>query len=153
MRQAARAADIDPDRLIFAAKADAKTHFGRLALADLYLDTFIYGAHTTASDALSVGVPVVTLLGGTFARRVAASLLTRTGLTELITQSPEQYEDLAVALAEDPVRLEALKKKVRLNSPPLFDAARFARYLEAAYLRMWERHEAGEKPESFAVEA
>ena len=154
LRNHARAAGIDPARLIFAPRADAESHFARLALADLYLDPFLYGAHTTASDALWAGAPVITLKGETFARRVAASLLTVAGLEELITKTPTDYENLVVALASDKARLTVLKQKLttdRTNSA-LFDTAAFTTHLESAYRRMAERRQSGLAPESFAVD-
>ena len=152
MREA-QARGVDPARLIFAPRVDADAHAARLVLVDVVLDTFTYGAHTTASDALWAGVPVVTRLGEAFAGRVAASLLTVVGLPELITQTAQEYENLAVALAGDPARLAALKLKLRNNrdSTPLFDAARYARDLESAYRGIWAKHEAGEPPESLAI--
>ena len=151
LRAHARDTGIDPARLIFAPRAEAGIHFSRLALADLYLDTFLYGAHTTAGDALWSGAPVVTLRGETFARRVAASLLEKAGLPELIAPSPTEYENLAVALATDKARLASLKQKLAELRPSLFDAALFTRHLEEAYSRMSARHQAGERPEGFAL--
>ncbi len=144
---------IDPARLVFAPHADAKTHFARLALADLYLDTLIYGAHTTASDALWSGVPVVTMLGDTFARRVAASLLTQAGLTELIANTCDEYEAIAANLAQDAPRLAKLKAHLMESRKTMFDSRSFARHLEAAYRTMWQRYLTGKKPESFATES
>jgi predicted O-linked N-acetylglucosamine transferase (SPINDLY family) len=144
---------VDPARLIFAPPVDLATHMARLPLIDLFLDTYIYGAHTTASDALWAGVPVVTKLGSSFTGRVAASLLSATGLAELITHSPEDYENLAVALAHEPARLARLKTHLKngRTSFPLFDSAAFARDLEKAFAGMWARYQTGLAPESFAV--
>ena len=107
-------------------------------MADLFLDTLPYNAHTTASDALWTGVPLVTCCGEGFAGRVAASLLTAIGLAELITENLTDYENLALALARDPARLASLKQKLEQNrlTAPLFDTARFTSNLEAAYEKM-----------------
>jgi predicted O-linked N-acetylglucosamine transferase (SPINDLY family) len=128
-------------------------HLGRQQLADLFLDTHPYNAHATASDALWAGLPVLTCLGSQFDGRVAASLLETIGLPELVTHRLQEYEALALALARDPARLGNLRARLRdmrLTSP-LFDTDRFARSLEAAYLRVTEMSRAGHAPESFAV--
>ncbi|MDO8607505.1 MAG: tetratricopeptide repeat protein [Phaeospirillum sp.] len=144
---------IAPDRLIFAERCDMPDHLARHDCADLFLDTLPYNAHTTASDALWAGLPVLTCLGETFAGRVAASLLSAVGLPELITSSPEEYEALALTLARDPLRLEGLRRRLQheRDTAPLFDSAGFTRDLEAAYTRMWERWRAGQPPEAFAI--
>jgi predicted O-linked N-acetylglucosamine transferase (SPINDLY family) len=109
------------------------------------LDTLPYGGHTTASDALWAGTPVLTRLGNTFAGRVAASLLQAVGLPELITHSSGQYEALACELAGNPRRLQEIKTKLARNRDvmPIFDTGRMTRNLEAAYIQMWERHQRG----------
>ncbi len=152
--QAARRG-VAPERLVFAAKTDLADHLARHRLADLFLDTLPYNAHTTASDALWAGLPVLTRVGETFAGRVAASLLNAVGLPELMTTSQADYEALAIALAHDPDRLSAIKQKLARNrvSSPLFDAARYARHLERAYEAVHERHHAGLPPDHIAVEA
>jgi predicted O-linked N-acetylglucosamine transferase (SPINDLY family) len=124
-------------------------------LADLFLDTRLYNAHTTASDALWAGVPVLTCLGGTFPARVAASLLQAVGLPELISHSLEEYEEQAVRLATQPTELAELRMKLAENRlrTPLFDTERFARHLERAYEMMWERHVRGLPPASLQVPA
>jgi predicted O-linked N-acetylglucosamine transferase (SPINDLY family) len=129
-------------------------HLARVRLADLFLDTLYYNAHTTAADALWAGVPVLTRPGATFASRVAGSLLGAVGLPELITTSLTDYEALAVALARDPQRLAGVRQKLARNRDvcPLFDTARFTRHIEAAYTTMWQRAECGERPQSFAVD-
>jgi predicted O-linked N-acetylglucosamine transferase (SPINDLY family) len=140
--------------LIFAAKVEnISDHLARQRQADLFLDTLPYNAHTTASDALWAGLPVLTCLGETFAGRVAASLLKAVGLPELITTSLEDYEALALKLAREPTLLAAIKAKLANNRDtcPLFDTARFTRHIEAAYTTMWERQQRGEPPECFAV--
>jgi protein O-GlcNAc transferase len=144
---------VDPGRLIFAPTLPHEQHLARHRHADLFLDTLHYNAHTSASDALWAGLPVLTCLGETFASRVAGSLLSAVGLPELITRSLADYEGLAHALAHDPTRLAALRKKLgdNLKVAPLFDTARFTRHIEAAYTTMWERTERGEPPQSFAI--
>jgi predicted O-linked N-acetylglucosamine transferase (SPINDLY family) len=154
LRHEAQARDIDPERLIFAPfMPKSEDHLARLGLADLFLDTLPYNAHATALDALWAGVPVVTCPGSTFAGRVAASLLTAIGLPGLIARSTEEYEALALRLADDPQALAAVKTKLARNrlTEPLFDTERFTRDLETAYVKMWERHERGETPTDFAV--
>jgi predicted O-linked N-acetylglucosamine transferase (SPINDLY family) len=145
LRREARQRGIEPERLVFAKRVPAPEHLARLRVADLFIDTWPCNAHTTASDALWAGLPVLTCAGRSFAGRVAASLLTALDLPELVTGSPEEYEGLAVALATDPSRLGALKSKLahaRLTKP-LFDTRLFARHLESAYRSMMERHRAG----------
>jgi protein O-GlcNAc transferase len=145
LRREAQARGVESSRLIFAHRAPLGDHLGRMQLAGLALDTFPYNSHTTASDALWAGVPLVTLKGKTFASRVAASLLNAAGLPELSTTSWDEYFTLAKALALDAPRLEALRKRLLENrlSCPLFDTERFTRDLERLYLRMWEQHQAG----------
>jgi len=145
---------ISSQRLIFAPKVKENAdHLARQRQADLFLDTLPYNAHTTASDALWAGLPVLTCLGETFAGRVAASLLHAIGLPELITTSLDEYEALALKLAREPSRLASIKAKIARNrhTYPLFNTARFTRHIEAAYTTMWERHQRGEPPQSFAV--
>lgn len=135
LRAAARERGIDPSRLVFAERVDSDTHLARQQLADLFLDTMPYNAHATACDALWAGLPVLTRRGNAFAARVAASLVTAAGVPELITETAEDYEALALALARDPARLKALRDKLIANraTAPLFDTPRLARELEAAY--------------------
>ncbi|HTP60524.1 MAG TPA: tetratricopeptide repeat protein [Burkholderiales bacterium] len=149
LRRAARAAGIDADRLVFAPSVENYSlHLGRFAAADLFLDSFPYNAHTTASDALWTGLPVLTCAGETFASRVAGSLLHAVGLPELVTSSPAEYERLALRLAGTPGELRQLRSRLRENrgAAPLFDTPRFTRDLEAAYLGMWQEHAAGRPP-------
>jgi predicted O-linked N-acetylglucosamine transferase (SPINDLY family) len=145
LRHAATACGIDPQRLIFAPILPVQDHLARLQLADLALDTFPVTSHTTASDALWAGIPLVTRIGENFVSRVAASLLQTIGLPELVTGSLEEYFALARDLALDPARLTTLREHLaqqRLSSP-LFDTERFTRHLETLYLRIWEQHEKG----------
>jgi predicted O-linked N-acetylglucosamine transferase (SPINDLY family) len=128
-------------------------HLARHRLADLFLDTLPYNAHTTASDALWSGLPVLTCTGDTFAGRVAASLLTALELPELITSTPEDYEARAVALAMQPAVLGELKRKLADNRRigPLFDTERFTRHIETAYTTMQQRHLSGLVPDHLVV--
>lgn len=145
---------VDPDRLVFAPfEADQAKHIARYGQADLFLDTLPVNAHTTASDALWAGVPVVTCPGESFVSRVAASLLHAVGLPELVAPSLEAYEALALSLAQDPQRLTALKAHLAAvrASAPLFDTATYTRNLDTAYLRMHALHHAGKPPEAIVV--
>lgn len=153
LRKEAAQRGVAPKRLVFAPRTGASYHLARHKLADLFLDTLPYGAHTTASDALWAGLPLLTCLGLTFPGRVAASLLQAAGVPELITPSLEAYKAYAVRLARQPGQLVALKAKLKHNRDtcPLFDTKRFTRHLEAAYTTMWQRHQRGEEPVSFSV--
>jgi predicted O-linked N-acetylglucosamine transferase (SPINDLY family) len=136
LRAAAAARGIDPGRLVFAGRLPKAAHLGRLALADVFLDTWPYNAHTTASDALRVAVPVVTMAGATFASRVAASLLRGAGAPQLVAPDLAAYEDTAVRLLLDPPSLAAAKRAVREGSARLLDTAAFVRHLEQAFSTM-----------------
>jgi predicted O-linked N-acetylglucosamine transferase (SPINDLY family) len=130
-------------------------HLARHRLADLFVDTCPYNAHTTAaSDALWAGLPVLTCQGESFAGRVAASQLHAVGLPELVTSDVGSYEMLALKLARDPALLQSIRQKLARNrlTCPLFDTERFRRHIEAAYTTMWETHQRGESPRSFRVE-
>jgi len=153
LRAVATGQGIDPARLVFAPNLPSAQHLARHRLADLFLDTLPYNAHTTASDALWAGLPVLTQMGQAFAGRVAASLLNAVGLPELITRDAAAYEALAIALGRDPARAGALKARLAAAIPtaPLFNTPRFTRHLEGAYRMMWQRHAAGLAPEGFAV--
>ncbi|HEX3486967.1 MAG TPA: tetratricopeptide repeat protein [Micropepsaceae bacterium] len=153
LRREAEARAVDGDRLIFAPLMKLAEHLARHRLADLFLDTLPYGAHTTASDSLWAGVPVLTCMGASFAGRVAASLLHAVGMPELIAHSLEDYAALALKLARDPTGLTALRTKLarHRDTYPLFDTARFARNFEAALATMHRRRENGEPPADFAV--
>lgn len=138
----AAAQGVAMNRLIFARPVPAiEDHLARLSLADIFLDTFPYNSHSTAIDALSAGVPMVTMCGNSFASRVAASALGAAGLSQLVTSSPEEYERLALALATDRTQLRQLRDMMaaRLPDSPLFDVTRFTRQLEEAYREMWRR--------------
>lgn len=155
LRDAARAHGIAPDRLIFAPRANPGEHLARQAAADLFLDTIPYNAHTGASDALWAGLPLLTLRGRSFAGRVGASVLTAAGLPELITETPAEYERLAIRLAADPQALTQIRQKLRdtRRSCALFDTGRITRHLESAYEVMVERQYGGLPPASFSVPA
>ncbi len=153
LRREAAARGIDPSRLVFAPRADLPDHLARHRLADLFLDTLPVNAHTTASDALWAGLPVLTCVGEAFAGRVAASLLRAAGLPELVTGNLDDYEALALRLATRPEDLAALKRRLEANrlTCPLFDTDRYRRHLETAYATMWERAERGDAPQAFDV--
>lgn len=155
LRAEAQSRGIRPGRLVFAPPIDFSAHLARHRLADLFVDTFYCNAHTTAADALWAGLPFLTCPGRSFAGRVGASLLNAVGLPELIADSRQEYESLALALAADPERLGAIRRKLARNIPtqPLFDTALFARHLEAAYTAMHERALRGLPPEDFEVAA
>ena len=155
LRREAERRDISPDRLIFAPRVESLAdHLARYRQADLFLDTFYYNAHTTASDALWAGLPVLTSLGNTFASRVAAGLLTAVGLPELVARSHAEYETLALELATQTGRLATIRRKLAENrsTQPLFDTELFTRNIENAYLLMQERHQAGIPPDHIIVE-
>lgn len=153
LRREAAARGIDPSRLIFARRVPLEDHLARHRLADLFLDTLPYNAHTTASDALWAGLPVLTCCGQTFAGRVAASLLQAIGMPDLITDDLEAYEGLALRLASKPSLLNELRDRLRRNrlSHPLFNTDRYRRHIEAAYVQMWQRWQRKQNPISFAV--
>lgn len=143
LRKEAASRGVDPARLIFARRMESMAdHLARHRLADLFLDTFYYTAHTTACDSLWAGLPVLTCMGETFASRVAASLLTAAGLTELITDDPASYEARALTLATDRSALSAIREKLARNrlATPLFDSALKSRHLESALTEMHLRH-------------
>ncbi len=141
LRREAEARGVAADRLIFAPRLPLAEHLARQQQADLLLDTLPYNAHTTASDALWMGVPVVTCIGETFASRVAASLLQAVGFPELITTSLEDYASLALQLAQHPEKLRPLKERLAAvrATAPLFDTVQFTRDLEACYQAMWDK--------------
>ena len=153
LRQEAAARGVAAERLIFAPRLHRAEHLARHRAADLFLDTLPVNAHTTASDALWTGCPVLTIAGETFVSRVAGSLLRSIGLPELITTSLDDYEHLALRLANDAALLAELRSRLISNraTSSLFDAGRFARNLEKAYLTMWETHRSGRPPQGFAV--
>jgi protein O-GlcNAc transferase len=154
LRAEAMARGVDSARLVFGERMPIAEHLARHRLADLFIDTWPYNAHTTASDALWAGLPVLTRTGNSFASRVAASLLKAIGLLELITDNDHDYEELAVTLAQDPVRLGRLKNKLAANrlTYPLFDCKKFTRSLESAYQAVMERYWEGRRPGNVLIQ-
>jgi protein O-GlcNAc transferase len=155
LRREAAARGVAPGRLIFAPRLPVAEHLARHALADLCLDTLPVNAHTTASDALWAGLPLVTCAGKSFVARVAGSLLHAVGLAALVTDSLESYERCALALAQQPAALATIRRQLEgaRDAAPLFDSDRTRRQLEAAFLGMQDIHRRGEKPRSFGVNA
>jgi predicted O-linked N-acetylglucosamine transferase (SPINDLY family) len=153
LRREAESQGVQSERLIFAEMLPKEEHLARLRLADLALDTRIYNGHTTTSDALWAGVPVITLQGSHFASRVSSSILSAIGVPELITHDPEEYEALAVRLACNDDELKEIRQRIARNrlAAPLFDTPRFVRNLESAYKEMWEIYVAGELPRTIEV--
>ncbi len=153
LRREASAHGVSAARLIFAKRMSPPDHLARHRFADLFLDTLPYNAHTTASDALWAGLPVLTCVGEAFASRVAASLLNAINLAELITTTQAQYELLAVELATNPERLSQIKQKLASNrlTAPLFDTALFTQHIEDAYTQMVARYHAGLPPDHLYV--
>jgi protein O-GlcNAc transferase len=153
LKKEAEKQGIAPDRLVFAERLPLAEHLARHSQADLFLDTFPYNAHTTTSDALWTGLPVLTLMGRSFASRVAASLLKAIGLSELITTSQEGYEALAIELALNPRKLTGIKSKLADNrlKTALFDTPLFAQNLESAYIKMMERYQTDLQPKHISI--
>jgi predicted O-linked N-acetylglucosamine transferase (SPINDLY family) len=154
LRKEASSRNIDSHRIVFAKRMPHEEHLARYRLADLFLDTLPYNAHTTASDALWIGLPVLTCQGETFAGRVASSLLTNIGLPELITRSLQEYESLAIELATNPDKLAQIKTKLAENrlTTPLFDTPLFTKHIEAAYQTAYDRYQSGLPPDHIYVE-
>ena len=146
---------VSPERIIFASRLPLPEHLARHRNADLFLDTLPYNAHTTASDALWVGLPVLTCVGRTFPGRVAASLLTALEVPELIVQSAEEYEHLAIELANNPSRLQGIKNKLLANrlKKPLFNTQMFTKDLEDLYSKMYERYQENLEPDHLYMNA
>jgi protein O-GlcNAc transferase len=153
LRREAEARGVAPERLVFAPRVRSDHHLARQRLADLFLDTFPYNAHTTASDALWAGLPVLTYAGTTFASRVAGSLLSAVGLPELITGSLADYEQLALKLATDQAAVANLKVRLARagKAASLFDTVQTTRAVEAAYIAMWERWQRGEPAAALTI--
>jgi predicted O-linked N-acetylglucosamine transferase (SPINDLY family) len=153
LRSEAQRRGVNPERLIFADRAALDRHLARHRLADLFLDTLPYNAHTTASDALWAGVPVLTQCGDAFPGRVATSLLNAIGLAELVVRSRDEYERQAIELATNPARLAAIRRKLEQDrlAMPLFDTELYTRHLEAAYEQMCERFDAALPPDHIVV--
>jgi len=145
---------VKSERLIFCERLKRPHYFARYKTADLFLDTHPYNAGTTASDALKMGLPMITYLGNSYQARMGASILTSINLPELITNSLEEYEALAIELATNPSKLKAIKDKLtsNLSTAPLFDTKRFTKNLESAYTQMYERSQKGLEPDHIYVE-
>ena len=155
LEQEARKRGVDSGRIIFAKPIPFDEHLARHRLADVFLDTFPYNAHTTASDALRAGLPVLTYSGKSFASRVAASLLNAVGLPELVTESEAQYEAAALRFALDPEHRDSIRQKLAANlaQAPLFNTARMARHVEAAFEAMHRIQLSGSLPQNIKIEA
>jgi protein O-GlcNAc transferase len=153
LRREAQTRGLDPARLVLSQRLPMAQHLARHQYADLFLDTLPYNAHTTASDALWMGVPVVTCEGRTFQARVAGSLLRAVGLPELVTPSMPAFEALAVQLASNPARLQSIKQRLAANrlTHSLFDTQRLRRHIESAYATMCDVHQKGQMPRAIAV--
>ena len=153
LKKEAEKQGIAADRIVFAERLPLPEHLARHRQADLFLDTFPYNAHTTTSDALWTGLPVLTLMGKSFASLVAASLLNAIGLPELITSNQEEYEALAIELALNPHKLADIKLKLAKNrlTTPLFDTPLFTKNLEAAYIKMYERYQDDLEPDHISI--
>jgi len=153
LRREASRRGVDPSRLVFASRMPSDVHLARHVHADLFLDTHQYNAHTTAVDALWTGLPVLTFRGTTMAARVATALLHAIGLPELVARDRADYEARALHLAHDRAALRELRAKLTANRAtcPLFDADRYRRAIEAAYVTMWTRNEAGDAPVALDV--
>jgi predicted O-linked N-acetylglucosamine transferase (SPINDLY family) len=150
LRNAAQQHSVAPERLIFSPKVDRDLHMARLALADLAVDCTPYGSHTTASDAIRAGVPLIALQGDLFAARVSASIVRAAGFPELVASGPDEYEEIACRLLADPAALSALRARAvaARQTSILFDPARFARQLEQALLMAFERARSGLPPQA-----
>src|SRR5215831_7406634 len=154
LRKEARAAGVDPARLVFAGRTPSLSdHLARQRLADLFLETLPYNAHTTASDALWAGLPVLTQIGESFAGRVAASLLTTVGVPELIAETEQEFESLALALATKRGMLTSIKRRLakKRSTTPLFNTKQYTRHLESAYVAMVQRVRDGLPPDHIHV--
>lgn len=154
LKKQAEKYNIDPNRLIFAPRLEFREdHLNRIKLGQLFLDTLPYNAHATTSDALQAGLPVLTCIGKSFASRVAASLINSVDLPELISSSHKQYEKIAIDLATDSTKFTKLKEKLDRNlvSSPLYNTELYAKQIESAYIKMYERHQKGKKPEHIYV--
>ncbi|NQX88666.1 MAG: tetratricopeptide repeat protein [Halioglobus sp.] len=154
LREQARQRDVNPDRLVFAQRVPHAEHLARHALADLSLDTFNYNAHTTTSDALWAGLPIITKLGAGFAARVGASLLRAAGMPELVAQTERAYEQLALSLAQQPEQLAVLRKRLadKRSIAPLFNSAKTTLEVECAFDEIYRRYQSGEAGTDISVQ-
>jgi len=144
---------IEAERLIFGASLDRPEYMARYRTADLFLDTQPYNAGTTASDALRMGLPMLTLKGESYQSKMGASILTALNLPELITLTPEEYESLAIELASNPDKLKIIKDKLasNLSTAPLYNTPLFTKNLESAFTEMYENHHKGLEPDHIYV--
>jgi predicted O-linked N-acetylglucosamine transferase (SPINDLY family) len=149
IRKEAEARGVSAERIVFADRCSTPDHIARLPLADIFLDTFACNAHTTASELMWSGVPVVTMPGQQFAARVAASIVSAVNCPELIAQSVEEYRDIALRLAQNPSELAALRAKITQNIPqtPLYDSEGYMKNFEALLELAIERYDNGLKPD------
>ena len=154
LQQEANKREVGSDRLIFAKPMVLENHLARHKIADLFLDTFPYTAHTTCSDALWAGLPVLTCSGESFASRVSASILNAIGLPELNARTHKEYEDMAIELANNPNRLKEIKNKLEKNKSekPLFNTKLFTKHIESAYTEMQKKYVKNEKPNHINIE-
>jgi len=154
LRREAQKRGVAPDRLVFAPMVPMDQYQAQHCVADLFLDTLPYNAHTTAGYALRAGLPVLTYPGKSFAARVAGSQLNGLNLPDLVTGSLDEYEARALELATNPAILQGIKQKLAraIVDAPLFHTDRYRRHLEAAYTTMWEMYKRGEEPRSFDIE-
>ena len=150
---AAKERGVNPKRIIFAEKLPIEKHLASYKLADIFIDTFSYNAHTTATEALWAGLPVITKIGKGFAARVAGSLLSALDLKELITASEIEYENLIKKLASDPIELNKIKQKLDRNklSSPLFNSTEYTLHLENAFVKIYKNYFKGENPKNIDV--
>ena len=153
LKKEAEARGVSSDKLVFAKHLPLPEYLARYRIADLFLDTLPYNAGTTASDALRMGLPVLTQMGQSFASRMAASLLNAVGLPELITTTQEEYESLAISLAKNPVEIQKIKNKLAANLPAsdLYNTQKFTRNIEAAYQSMYQRYQNDLPPDNIYV--
>ena len=144
---------VDESRIIFAKHVPVEEHLNRIRMADLFLDTLPYNAHTTASEALRMGVTVITLIGNSFASMVAASIVTAVNMPELITQTQDEYETLAIELAKSRGRFNSIKQKLikNLATSSLLNSQRFTKNLELAYEKMNARAHSKQEPDHIIV--
>ena len=156
LRREAKRRGVEPERIVFARRVELnQDHLARHRLADLFLDTQPLGAHSTVCDALWAGIPVLTCAGASFGGRVAASVLSALGLSELVTNDIPSYRQRTLQLASDPHALKTLRARLAVHRTefPLFNTARFTRHIEAAYFSMWERYQKDEPPAALSVQA
>ena len=154
IKKEAQKRKVDPERIVFAGKVPMDEHLARHKLADLFIDTFAFNAHSTATEALWAGLPIVTKTGQGFAARVAGSLLNAVGLPELVTESEEAYEALALELATNPEHLADIKVKLEANrlTQPLFNTKQYTNHLENGYQQVYQNYLDGKPPQTTNVQ-